>query len=1302
MISRLGKAMLAVLLVLGLSLSGCSVPPHSWTGTQSFTHTSQLLSLDIESLSHMADENGRVTAVIKLEGASLSGVAKEDVVAALKQHAARTQKDALQSLTAMGAAVLNTFWLTNAILVDLPVEELGGLESIPRVERVFENFTVTLPEPLQEEEMSAQPHTVGDVTWGLDEIGAPQVWDTGITGSGVRVAVLDTGVSISHPALAGKMWTDDEDDDTYPGGWAEFDGDGNIVEGSRPHDSGEHGTHVSGTVLGGKARGYSIGVAPGAWLMHALVLHGSDGGTFAQVIAGMQWAVEPFDQYGDPAGESADVINMSLGAEGFSFAMIEPIVNARAAGVVPIASIGNEGVNTSGSPGNVYQAFGIGSTQSDGYVAPFSGGEVIDWTLSHPEPYIKPDFTAPGAAVYSSIPGGQLDYKSGTSMAAPHVAGAVALILEADGTGLTVDEIYGVLMETAVWQSVYSSERPCTRYGWGRIDAYDAVVLAALPSGIEGHVTDADSGDPIEGAKIFCHETGTPRYTDEDGYYKFIISPDTYTLTAEPFGYGAVTFEEIEVVDGEFAEVNFAADLLPTGYIDGTVTYADTGAPIEGASVTLPSTPLSTTTDMDGYYIIEAPIGTHDVRSATPGYQPATALGVEITEGDTITVDFALEIAPWADWRWLYDAPWRPAAESAIGVGDPGVWYGAMRIDLAEDMGQYITAIAYHDSANTRGKYAQVHVAEHVGDFDSGAPGPWLASTDLYYPRSAGWVELALTEPVLIGGIGTYWVVVEIEDPGAGSFPFGVVAPGVDFADLVNSEDPQNPDDWDTLQDFGLNYSWLLEAYVGETYELTIDSTAGGDVTTPGEGKFNYLPDRVANLVAVADEHHRFVEWTGDIDEIDNPTSPNTSITMSGDYSITAVFELVDYTLNISSSEGGSVTVPVEDEFTYPAGTVVELVAEADDDYEFVMWIGDVDEIDDVTSNSTAITMWGDYSITAAFVEYTLTIDSTEGGSVTVPDEGEFTYPAGTVVPLEAVVDEHYRFVGWTGDVDEIDDAGDLKTAITMWDDYSITAVFELVDYTLTIASTENGEVTVPGEGQFSYPAGTVVALQAVADDHCRFVQWTGDVGEAGDTEAPGTTITMWADYSITADFERLPTITTGAATDVTRDSATLSMEFTMGDYSPIEVRFSYKKSADAAWSHTEWIAKTADGSHDRSITELSPGTLYDFKATLSFDGEEITGDTLQFTTDEPPSSCFIATAAYGTDSAVEINILREFRDAVLLPNALGAGFVSFYYTTSPPIADFISQNEFLRTAVRVGFVDQIVRLVSWSYNMWS
>ena len=353
---------------------------------------------------------------------------------------------------------------------------------------------------------------------------------------------------------------------------------------------------------------------------------------------------------------------------------------------------------------------------------------------------------------------------------------------------------------------------------------------------------------------------------------------------------------------------------------------------------------------------------------------------------------------------------------------------------------------------------------------------------------------------------------------------------------------------------------------------------------------------------------------------------------------------------------------------------------------------------------------WIAFTIAVRPVRYDLTTSSTEGGSVTEPGEGVFTYDEGTVVDLVAEANEGYRFVEWTGDVGTITDVYAVETDITMNDNYSITAGFVAIYY-LIILSTEGGYVIEPGEDTFTYDEGTTVDLIAKAEEDYQFVEWTGDVGTIADIYAAETTITMNGDYSVTAEFEELspppgyPTVTTKAANNITANSATLNMNYTVGNFSPVEVRFAYKKSAGLFWSNTDWVSKSGSGTYAVLLTGLSSNTEYDFKAQLKCDDTviEIEGTALQFTTVTPPPTggCFIATAAYGTPTAEQIDVLREFRDVVLLKSTVGSQFVALYYQFSPPIADFIAGNELLRTLIRELLVDPIVRVVEAAGDIW-
>ena len=316
-----------------------------------------------------------------------------------------------------------------------------------------------LPENLKDSIASA---------WGIAATGALASWGAyGARGQGMRVAVLDTGVDATHPDLQNKIAT-----------FAEFDAAGQLIS-TAPRDSHQHGTHVCGTVAGGNSSGQWIGVAPDADLAVALVLDGAIGGTDAQVLAGIDWALN----------QNVQAINMSLG--GLSLNPIvqntyhQAIVNALLLGIPVVTAIGNDGHQTTGLPGADLFAFSVGATNISDNVAGFSGGRTQLITASPfidpaylPLPYSKPEISAPGVAVTSCIPGNQYATFNGTSMATPHTAGAIAVLLSATA-GLTnvAPTQRAFLIQDLLIGSVeeLGESGQDHRFGFGRLDVLRAI-----------------------------------------------------------------------------------------------------------------------------------------------------------------------------------------------------------------------------------------------------------------------------------------------------------------------------------------------------------------------------------------------------------------------------------------------------------------------------------------------------------------------------------------------------------------------------------------------------------------------------------------------------------------------------------------------------------------------------------------------------------------------------------------------------------------------------------------------------------
>ncbi len=302
-----------------------------------------------------------------------------------------------------------------------------------------------------------------------------------------------------------------------------------------------------------------------------------------------------------------------------------------------------------------------------------------------------------------------------------------------------------------------------------------------------------------------------------------------------------------------------------------------------------------------------------------------------------------------------------------------------------------------------------------------------------------------------------------------------------------------------------------------DTHTLTISKTGNGSVA-PTLGEHTYDYGTSVDLTATADVGWHFVRWEGDA--VDDAASSSTSITMSSDKTVTAVFA---HKLTVDTVGSGSVSVSPESSVGFPAGTylsgeVVDLTATADSHWHFVRWEGD--SIDNATSPSVSVTMSSDKTITAVFEidTHTLTISKTGSGSV-VPTLGEHTYDYGTSVDLTATADVGWHFVRWEGDA--VDDAASSSTSITMTSDKTVTAVFAHI---LTVNIVGGGSVSMSPESSAGFPSGTYVYGTSVTltaegvENIIEFSSWSGDTTST-DSEI---TINMDCDKTITATFNSI------------------------------------------------------------------------------------------------------------------------------------------------------------------------------------
>ncbi|GAA0588382.1 bacillopeptidase F [Virgibacillus siamensis] len=504
-------------------------------------------------------------------------VQRSAVISELKSTSLESQRNVkkfLQKQKKKGNADnIQSFHIVNGMAVTATKEVAKNVASFAEVEKILPNETRQLFNAVTKK--AKTPDSGSDnVEWNVEQVRAPQVWDMGIDGSGTVVASIDTGVQWNHPALKDNYRGYDEStgEVNHDFNWLD------TTEGqAEPYDDLGHGTHTIGTMVGSEPDGSNqVGVAPGAEFISVKAFTAA-GGTDVDLLEAAEWILAPTDSEGNARADMApDIVNNSWGGgPGLDEWYRDVVTNWRAAGILPVFSAGNTGLGNPGGPGSVAapanypESFAVGATDSNDELAGFS--------LLGPSPYdeIKPDISSPGVGVRSSVPGsGYEGGWSGTSMAAPAVAGVAALMHQVD-SGLTVDEMEQVMMDTAIpLTDEEYPESPNNGYGYGLVNAYAAV--SAINSGIgtiEGTVT--KPGEDSE-APVLDHNPPSETYEGMDLELNVQVS-DNVSVNTVQLSY-LDTNGEWQTVDagrisGDFKEGEYTATVPGDQIAEGTLTY---------------------------------------------------------------------------------------------------------------------------------------------------------------------------------------------------------------------------------------------------------------------------------------------------------------------------------------------------------------------------------------------------------------------------------------------------------------------------------------------------------------------------------------------------------------------------------------------------------------------------------------------------------------------------------------------------------------------------------------------------------
>ncbi len=562
--------------------------------------------------------------------AALAAGTKEEkgtaAVEAAKAYAETSQADVTAALDEAGVEY-ESYWGASTVKVVGDADLLAELVAFDEVEAVVAAPEYGMIEPIAPDGKAENDFQTWDavqeaaVEWGVEDVGAPEVWEQGFTGEGIVVASIDSGVQYDHPALV-DQYRGNNGDGTFSHDYNFYDIQ-DVCEGDAPCDEDGHGTHTMGTMVGSEG----IGVAPGAeWI----AVNGCCPDIETLILAG-QWLAAPTDAEGknpDPL-KAPHVVNNSWGTTipGYDPIYAEVVNLWHASGIIPVFAAGNNGSAclTMSTPGVYENVIAVGAYDEAHEIADFSSrGHGLNGTL-------KPDISAPGVDVRSALPGGEYGLGSGTSMATPHVVGTIALLMSASPT---LEGDYEAVYETLTGTAVDTEDDQCTGdkeannvYGHGRVNVEDAVDEA--PAGkfgsLSGEATDQD-GEPVAGVR-FVFEGAVVREatTGADGAYAFARIPaGRYHVTASKFMYGTVE-GSVRIKNNGEAVFDAALTKEETRVVEGTVVDGGGhGWALDATVSTAADEAVAVTDPFTGAFSLEIPAGGDwplTVETAYAGYE---------------------------------------------------------------------------------------------------------------------------------------------------------------------------------------------------------------------------------------------------------------------------------------------------------------------------------------------------------------------------------------------------------------------------------------------------------------------------------------------------------------------------------------------------------------------------------------------------------------------------------------------------------------------------------------------------------